>query len=340
VGEGLLAKLRAATCWEGPLAVVTDAHVGPAYAGRIPGGAVVTIAAGEEHKSLATVASVYAQLLQAGLDRSGAIVALGGGVVGDIAGFVAGTYMRGVEFIQCPTSLLAMVDASVGGKTGVDLPQGKNLVGVFKQPRAVLADLDTLGSLPLAEFSAGMAEVIKGGLIGDPALFESLEAGAVDLTAGERPPAETLRGLIKAAVDIKRLIVEEDPLEHGRRAVLNLGHTFGHAIELVSGFRIRHGEAVAMGLLAAAGLSAELGTCSPTLRPRIERALAWAGLPRRIPAEMRASEIYQAMGSDKKRAAGKWRLVLLRDVGDVFVQSDVPADAVLATLVACGAAAS
>jgi 3-dehydroquinate synthase len=271
---------------------------------------------------------IYEKLLASGLDRQGTIVALGGGVVGDVAGFAAATYMRGVDLVQCPTSLLAMVDASIGGKTGVDLPQGKNLVGAFKQPRIVLADVGVLGTLPRAEFAAGMAEVVKAGLIGDPMLWEALENGRWD---GEFWEQEDMQSLVVQAVRVKRDVVEEDPFERGRRAVLNLGHTFGHAIEQVSNYEIRHGEAVAIGLVAAARLSASLGHCSPTLGERIEALLARLKLPTRI-AGLEAEALLVAMSSDKKKAGGRLRFVLLRGVGDVFISGDVPDAAVLSTL--------
>ena len=247
-------------------------------------------------------------------------------MVGDVAGFVAATYMRGVNFVQCPTSLLAMVDASVGGKTGVDLPQGKNLVGAFKQPAAVLADVTTLQTLPPVELAAGMAEVIKHGLIGDRELFERLEIGDW--------PVSNLQSLVTRAIRVKQLVVQEDPFERGRRATLNLGHTFGHAIEQVSRYRIRHGEAVAMGLAAAADLSARLGYCSPDLPERVRAALRHAHLPGRIPANLPPQAQYRAMFSDKKKVAGKLRFILLRGVADVFVAEDVPETAVLETLAA------
>ncbi|HIP72834.1 MAG TPA: 3-dehydroquinate synthase [Anaerolineae bacterium] len=326
VGEGLLGRLRELAGMDGRIALITDSNVGPLYAQAIPDAAcVITMPDGEQNKTLATVNGMYEQLLAAGMDRGSTVVALGGGVVGDVAGFVAATYMRGVNFVQCPTSLLAMVDASVGGKTGVDLPQGKNLVGAFKQPTAVLADIATPQTLPPEELSAGMAEVIKHGLIGDMDLFERLESGK---SFGD------LQSLVTRAIRVKQIVVQEDPFEHGRRATLNLGHTFGHAIEQVSQYRIRHGAGVALGLVAAANLSARLGYCSPDLQGRIETALRHAGLPDRIPADLPPEAQYRAMFSDKKKAAGKLRFILLRDVEDVFVADDVPETAVMETLAA------
>jgi len=333
VGADLLPNLAQHAGIRGPIALITDSNVGPLHAHRCGEVAcVVTIPAGEQHKTLATVETIYDELLAAGMDRQATVVALGGGVVGDVAGFVAATYMRGVDFVQCPTTLLAMVDASVGGKTGVDLPQGKNLVGAFKQPTAVLADISTLQTLPPAEFASGMAEVVKHGLISNPDLFEKIEIG--DWRLSTQSPISNLQSLVATAIEVKRDVVQEDPFEQGRRATLNLGHTFGHAVEQVSGYRVRHGEGVAMGLVAAVNLSARLEYCDPTLQGRIEMVLQALNLPTRIPAEFDPAAIYQTMFSDKKKAAGKLRFILLQDVGNVFVTGDVVEPAVLATLTA------
>ncbi|MBK8901173.1 MAG: 3-dehydroquinate synthase [Anaerolineaceae bacterium] len=333
VGADLLPNLAELAHIRGPIVLITDSHVGPRHASRLSGAAcTVTIPAGEQHKTLATVQTIYNELLAAGIDRQATVVALGGGVVGDVAGFVAATYLRGVDFVQCPTSLLAMVDASVGGKTGVDLPQGKNLVGAFKQPTAVLADITTLQTLPAEEFAAGMAEVVKHGLISNPELFERLEIG--DWRFSNQSPISSLQSLVATAIEVKRDVVQEDPFEQGRRATLNLGHTFGHAIEQVSGYRVRHGEGVALGLVAAANLSTRLGYCDPALQERIEAVLQRQGLPTRIPAAYDPAQIYQAMFSDKKKAAGRLRFILLRDVGDVFIAAEVAEAAVLETLTA------
>ncbi|MFN2170296.1 MAG: 3-dehydroquinate synthase [Candidatus Promineifilaceae bacterium] len=337
IDSSILASVHEFGKIKGPLAVITDSNVGPLYAEEIPADLLVTIPAGEPHKTLETVNQIYSQLLTAGLDRQGTIVALGGGVVGDVAGFVAATYMRGVDFVQVPTSLLAMVDASVGGKTGVDLPEGKNLVGAFKQPQAVLIDLATLSTLPESEFASGMAEVIKSGLIADPQLFELVEKKVNQLNNGARADLAWLAEIVYGSVEVKRVIVEEDPYEKGRRAVLNLGHTFGHAVEQVSEYSIRHGEGVAMGLVAAAHLSAALGFCPVELETRISEVLTSAALPVRIPAEFKTEDIYLAMASDKKKAAGQLRFILLREVGDVFVSDQVSESQVMETLHHCGA---
>jgi shikimate kinase / 3-dehydroquinate synthase len=322
--------------------IVTDSNVGPLYASQCGGfevaGSPIVLPAGEAHKTLATVQAMYEELLAAGLDRQGNVVALGGGVVGDVAGFAAATYLRGVNFVQCPTSLLAMVDASVGGKTGVDMPQGKNLVGAFKQPAAVVADLSTLATLPADEFSAGLAEVVKHGLIASPAIMTQLKRNdyqppvALCRLGADNYPLHTPDSLILRAIQVKRDVVEADPFEMDCRAWLNLGHTFGHAIEQISHYAVRHGDAVAMGLVAAAHLSALLGHAAPALQEEIEAMLTRLNLPIRIPTQLQAGALLQAMTTDKKRAAGKLRFVLIREVGDVFVSGDVPETAVLATL--------
>lgn len=339
VGEGLLGKALAIAGVSGPAIVITDNEVGPRHAAKLGDWPVLTMPAGERHKTLDTVRALYEGLLAAGLDRQGTIVALGGGVVGDVAGFVAASYLRGVDLVLCPTSLLAMVDASIGGKTGVDLPQGKNLVGAFKQPRAVVADVATLVTLPAAEFTAGLAEVAKHGLIADPLLWQRLmmEEWHIDPRhlASDRLLRADLQSLLVRAIRVKRDVIEEDPFEVGRRAVLNLGHTFAHAIEQASGYAVRHGDAVAMGLVAAARLSAALEECGPSLPRLVEAVLARLGLPTHIPPALDPAALYAAMGSDKKKEAGRLRFILLHDIGDVFVRADVPPGAVLEVLEAC-----
>jgi 3-dehydroquinate synthase len=337
VGEGLLSGALKMAGIPGQRVIVTDSNVGPLHAAGLSSSIpVVTIPAGEQYKRLDTVRDIYDTLLAQGVGRDGAIFALGGGVVGDVAGFAAATYLRGIDVIFCPTTLLAMVDASIGGKTGVDLPQGKNLVGAFKQPRLVLADITTLATLPAAEFTAGLAEVAKHGLIADPLLWRRLEAEQWRIEPGrltaERLLREGLHTLVARAIRVKRDVVEEDPYETGRRAVLNLGHTFGHAIEQLSGYTIPHGFAVAMGIAAAARLSAALGECNPALPREIESVLSGLGLPVRIPPPLAPGLLYAAMGSDKKKQAGRLRFVLIRDIGDVFVRDGVPKTVVLSVL--------
>lgn len=272
---------------------------------------------GEQHKTLESVQNLYAQFVTAGLDRQSVVIAVGGGVIGDMAGFAAATYLRGVPFVQVPTSLLAMVDASVGGKTGVDLPQGKNLVGAFKQPVAVLMDMATLSTLPSDEFRAGLAEVVKHGVIGAPRLFTQLE---------EEGPINLLQ-LVTDAVRVKVRIVELDPYERNVRAHLNLGHTFGHAIEQVSQYRMRHGEAVAVGMVAAANMAVELGRCDAALAERIYTLLDRLGLPVSV-SGYSVEAIHVAMAQDKKRAGKKLRFIIPQALGDV-VMIDDPGEAVV-----------
>ena len=272
---------------------------------------------------MATVAGLYERFVEAKLDRRSPVIALGGGVVGDMAGFAAATYLRGVPFVQIPTSLLAMVDASVGGKTGVDLPQGKNLVGVFKQPALVLIDPAVLSTLPPAEFRSGLAEVVKHGIIGAPALFEALEG-----KDGAIPPS--LAELIADAVRVKVAVVEEDPFERGRWAVLNLGHTFGHAIEMVSGYRIVTARVWRLAWRRRhAWRPGEV--CDPALVERVEGLLERLELPTRA-LGFSPEQIVAAMATDKKRAGSRLRFVLPRAIGDVDVFDDVAIEDVLELL--------
>ena len=333
IGDGLLVEagdlMRRAGLPPGLAAVVTNPEIGQAHAGTLVKGlseagfqpVVVEIPEGEAYKTLDTVANLYDEFVEAGLDRRTPVIALGGGVVGDMAGFAAASYLRGVPFVQIPTSLLSMVDASVGGKTGVDLPQGKNLVGAFKQPALVVIDPETLRTLPAAEFCSGLAEVVKHGIIGDPDLFEALEMGKIiDLPA-----------LIRRAVRVKVQVVEEDPFEQGRRAVLNLGHTFGHALETLSDFSLRHGEGVSIGLAAATRLAARLELCDPALVGRVERLLEHLALPIRC-SDVSPEQVLRTMSTDKKRVGSQLRFVLPRAVGDVDTFDGVDEHAVLKTL--------
>lgn len=284
---------------------------------------VIEIPDGERYKTLSTARAVYDQLLDARCDRHTTIFALGGGVVNDLAGFVAATYLRGLAFVPMPTTLLAMVDASIGGKVAVDHPRGKNLIGAFKLPRAVIADPNTLNTLPEAEWRAGMAEVVKHGIIGDVELFERLETRNWRLE---------IRDWLARAIRVKVDIVTRDPFENGERAKLNLGHTFAHALEYVSRYRMRHGEAVAIGLVAAARLATRLGLGDVTLGARIENLLRTIGLPTRVPRAMSATALCDTMTRDKKRVGTRVRFVLPRALGDVVIVDDVPRAAVRATL--------
>src|SRR5574341_1611924 len=303
-------------------AVITNETLAPSYgnalAGRLPGGFVISVPDGEVHKTLHTVQSMYDGLLAHGADRSALVVALGGGVIGDMAGFAAATFMRGLPLIQAPSSLLAMVDASIGGKVGVDLPQGKNLVGAFKNPLAVVSDTSVLATLPDVEFRCGLAEVIKAALIADPDLLDHL------LSEGPTP----IEHVIERAARVKIDIVQKDPLETGIRAVLNLGHTFGHALEQVSGYNWRHGEAVALGLVAAARLSEALDICSPEVPSMVEQVLRHVGLPVRYRG-YEPSALIDAMRYDKKWHGGNARFILLRAPGDPVIRDDIPIAAVI-----------
>ncbi|MCZ7541955.1 MAG: 3-dehydroquinate synthase [Anaerolineae bacterium] len=307
------------------IAVISNTTVGPLYGealtARLPDAFLVTVPDGEAHKTLDTAAALYGALLDGGCDRSALVIALGGGVIGDLAGFVAATLMRGMALIQAPTSLLAMVDASLGGKVGVDLPQGKNLVGAFKDPLAVFADTATLRTLPPVEVRCGLAETLKAGLIADPPLVDHL------LAHGPEPVEE----IVESAVRVKKLIVEQDRLEHGARAHLNLGHTFAHALEGVSGYAWKHGEAVALGLVAAARLSVRRGLAAPDLAATVERAVVALGLPTRY-AGLDPAALWDAMRHDKKFRGGSARFVLLRGVGAPCMADDVPRDEVIAVL--------
>jgi shikimate kinase/3-dehydroquinate synthase len=334
VGGGLLPFAKNLAGIAGPVAVITDTNTGPLYAQSCgPVDMVIEVPPGQQHKTLTMAQSICEQLVEKGFDRKGTIIGLGGSVISGLAGFVAAIYMRGVDLVHCPTSLLAMVDTSIGGKAGINLPQGKNMVGAFKQPTAVIADVATLQSLSPEEFSSGMAEVIKHGLIDDPELFARIESGSWVRKAGTlAPPLADLQALVAQAIQVKIRIVQEDPFDQGRRNVLNLGHTFAHAIEQVCEHTIRHGEAVAMGLVAAANLSARLGHCSPSLQDRLEPVLADAGLPNRIPAHIDLPRVYEAMRRDKKAASGRIRFVLFRTIGDVFLTDAVTQAQVLETL--------
>lgn len=257
---------------------------------------ILTIPAGEAHKNLDTVNKLWHGFLEAGLDRKSTVIALGGGVIGDMAGFAASTYMRGVDWVAVPTTLLSMVDASLGGKTGFDLPEGKNLIGSFYPPKLVLADPQLLSTLPEAELISGMAEVVKHGIISDPELF-SLCARGLDWVKNN------LEEVVKHAMAVKIKIIEEDPYEQGFRAALNLGHTIGHAVELVSKFNLRHGEAIAIGMVAEAKYSARVGLTGVGLVDAITESLKALGLPIHIPEEMPREEIIRVMQVDKKKNA-------------------------------------
>ena len=271
---------------------------------------VVTIAAGEEHKNLDTVSFLWKSFIKNRLDRKSTVIALGGGVIGDMAGFAASTYMRGIDWVAVPTTLLSMVDASLGGKTGFDLPEGKNLIGAFHPPKLVLADAQLLTTLPNAEFISGLAEVVKHGIISDPELFSLCSRGLDWIKSN-------LDEIVRRAMAVKIKIIEEDPYEKGIRAALNLGHTVGHAVELVSKFQLRHGEAVAIGMVVEARYAEKIGLSNKGLSKEIEFVLWDLGLPVDIPKELPREEIIRAMRRDKKKNANAIRFALPVEIGKV-----------------------
>lgn len=345
VGPGLLesAGERLKPFAHGPVPVVTDETVADLYLDRflarlkdagLQPHAIVMVP-GEGSKSFAALEQLCSALLQTGIDRGGLIVALGGGVIGDLTGFAASILKRGVGFAQVPTTLLSQVDSSVGGKTAINTPEGKNLIGTFHQPRIVLADTDTLRSLSRRELVNGYAEVAKYGALGDHDYFEWLEANAERALAGD---ADAVVHMVAHACQMKAAIVARDEHEAGDRALLNLGHTFGHALEASTGYsdRLKHGEAVAIGMALAFKLSEKLGFCPGVDGERFVKHLEVVGLPARladIPGGKPAvDDLLVHMGHDKKVKDGKIRFVLLRWIGDAFVTDAVPADAVRAVL--------
>ncbi|OAT79873.1 3-dehydroquinate synthase [Desulfotomaculum copahuensis] len=304
-------------------------HGGPAEASLTAAGFAVVpaeIPDGEEYKSLASAEKLYDLAYGRGLDRRCPVVALGGGVTGDLAGFVAATYLRGVPFIQVPTTLLAQVDSSVGGKVAVNHPRGKNIIGAFYQPRLVLADPDVLKTLDAREISAGLAEVIKYGVIADAGFLAWLEENLERLLNLE--PA-ALAHAVAVSCHIKAQVVQDDETEQGRRAILNFGHTAGHAVEALTGYTAwRHGEAVAMGMAAACRLAVQLGRLEEAAAARVKKLLVRAGLPVDVPAGLSPAEMLASMRHDKKVIAGRLTFVLPTAIGRVEILRDVPEEAV------------
>jgi 3-dehydroquinate synthase len=314
------------------IAIVTDAHLAdlhlPALEKSLTGSGFdvikAVLPAGESHKTLRDCLPVYDAILRRGIDRATPIVGFGGGVVTDMAGFVAATILRGVPLVQMPTTLLAMVDASVGGKTGVNHAVGKNLIGAFYQPTAVLIDPAVLKTLPLRELRGGLAECIKHDIIRDAEGFTRLER---EIDKALALDVDYLADLVAHNVRIKARVVEADPFEHGERAHLNFGHTFGHAIETVSRYEYSHGESVALGMVAAANLAVELKMLDDPSRKRIVALIEKAGLPARGLA-LALSEVVDAMAFDKKVKSGKLRFVIPDRIGNVVVRDDVPIELV------------
>jgi 3-dehydroquinate synthase len=296
-------------------------------------GETLTFPSGERSKTRETWASLSDSLLERGVGRDGALIALGGGVTGDLVGFVAATYLRGLPYLQVPTTLLAMLDASVGGKTGVDTPRGKNLIGAFHPPAAVLADPRTLATLPERAYRAGLAEAVKHGLIADEAYFEWMEAQAAALDARE---LDVLSRLIRRSVEIKAEVVSGDERESGRRAVLNAGHTVAHALERASDYELPHGEAVALGLVAECELAERLGIAPAGLRRRVAALLVRLGLPARLQRQVERASLLSSMWTDKKNRNDHIHFALPARVGAMHGPPDwttpVPADVIEAAL--------
>ncbi len=351
VGPGLLAGVEA---WIGPFApsrrvlIVTDANIAPLHgetlrrrldaAGYATG--MLVVPAGEGTKSWDGLKTVTDRMVEMGLDRKDVVIALGGGVIGDLTGFASAVYMRGIDFIQIPTTVLAQVDSSVGGKTAIDHPQGKNLIGAFHQPRLVLCDLDVLATLPAREIRCGYAEIIKYGLLGDRDFFTWLEANVGRVLALE---PDAIQHAVAKSVAMKADIVAQDEREGGVRALLNLGHTFGHALEAEVGFgdTLLHGEAVAVGMGQAFRYGARESLCSPGDAERAIAAIAAAGLPTRM-GDIRnlpfnAERLIVHMGHDKKAEGGALTFVLVRGIGEAFVAKKVSRDSIYDFLVADGA---
>jgi len=316
--------------------VISNRTVAPLYMDRLTQGlqglhwSAFLLDDGEMHKSFVNVAQAFDALAALGATRDACIIALGGGVVGDLAGFTAACWMRGIDFLQIPTTLLAMVDSSVGGKTGVNLPAGKNLVGAFHQPRAVVADIGTLDTLPDREYRAGLAEIIKGAAIGDSAFFDWLEKHAEALAARDE---SALMHAIATKVRYKAGVVARDETEQGERALLNLGHTFGHALETAGRYTtLLHGEAVAVGMVMAAKLSERLEMSGKTDTERLERLLKAVGLPVAPPEGSDPDKLLALMRLDKKNVAGTLRLILWRGIGRAEIVTGVDEDEVSAVL--------
>lgn len=324
LGEGLLDRagefLRETGCGE-KVGVVTNPTVAglylrPAQEALARSGFQVTsilVPDGEEHKNLKSLAAVYDQLIRGRFERGSCVAALGGGVIGDLAGFAAATFLRGIPCVQLPTTLLAQVDSSVGGKTGVNHREGKNLIGAFYQPRAVVIDVAVLQTLPRRELLAGLAEVIKYGIIEEPALFALLEEKLDKIIALDR---DLLQEIVGASCSIKARVVERDEREDDYRAILNFGHTIGHALESLTGYeKFLHGEAVAIGMAQAASISAAQGLCNEESLRRIHRLIQRAGLPTAIPSSIKTQDLVRKMEVDKKSAGGKIKFVLCAGIG-------------------------
>jgi 3-dehydroquinate synthase len=329
VGRGVLADLPALLqerCPAHTYAVIADRHVADLHAAPIMtalaaaglDARLFTFTAGEWNKTRDTWSEVTDALLAARVGRDGAVIAFGGGVAGDLAGFVAATYLRGIPFVQVPTSLLAMIDSSVGGKTGVDAPAGKNLVGAFHQPRVVVADVDLLATLPRHQVAAGMAEAIKHGVIADAAYFATL----TDVARVLARDLALLEPIVRRSVEIKAAVVAADEREKGRRQTLNFGHTVGHAVEATSGFELLHGEAVAIGMVVEAWIAEQCGIAGGGLREELAASLDRYALPTAIPGALGADALVAVMTGDKKVRSGALRFALPCRLGEMAQSTD------------------
>jgi 3-dehydroquinate synthase len=340
IGTGLLAgvgaQMRKAGL-TGRSAVITNETVSPLYSSAVLGSLrdagyspeLIVIPDGEEYKSLQWASHLYDRLLEMRYDRKCSLVALGGGVIGDLTGFVAATYMRGIPFVQVPTTLLSQVDSSVGGKTGVNHPLGKNMIGAFYQPVHVCADVTTLGTLPSEEFVSGMAEVVKYGVIYDAEFFRFVEDNRDTILRKE--PA-VLAHVIRRSCEIKADVVAADERESGLRAILNYGHTIGHAIEMLTNYTgYRHGEAVSIGMVVAARLAHKSGLCGREVEARVEALLGSLGLPVKLP-ELGPESIMSVLSLDKKAEAGRVKFVLPKRIGEVVITADWKDEVLLSAL--------
>lgn len=340
IGENILDRagmILAKNAWAERYIIVTDTHVDALHGARVQQALEkadlkverITVPPGEEAKEIGTVLAIAGKLTAMGVDRSTALVALGGGVIGDMTGFVASIYMRGIPFIQIPTTLLAQVDSGIGGKTGVDTEAGKNLLGTFHQPKAVFIDLAFLATLPDDQLTSGLAEVLKYGAIDSPGILDDLEAAVERGGLREIP---FLEKIVTASCRIKKEFVELDERDRGVRRVLNFGHTVGHAVEAASGYSLSHGQSVAIGMVAAAGLSEELYHLPADDRRRITALVRALGLPDRIPASLDPEEIRSRMKRDKKKKGETVHFVLLRKMGVPIVNGGIPENMLKKTL--------
>ena len=343
VGSGLLPRVG---LWlkerefSGKAVIITDTTVGELYADELERGlanagfevTILEVPDGEEQKSLETAARLYDDLTEAYTERTTPVLALGGGVIGDLAGFVAATYMRGVPLVQVPTTLLAQVDSSIGGKTAVDHGQLKNIIGTFYQPKMVVADIDTLKTLPDIELANGLAEVIKSAVIRNRRFFDFLD---INMNKALECHPAVMETLVVETARIKADIVEKDEKEEGLRGILNYGHTVGHAIESVSNYEIKHGQAVAIGMMAAAKISSRMEILGEVEIVKLEQIIERAGLPAQMP-DMDKEAVWQAMQHDKKVLQDRIRFVLLKSIGDAYISDEVDPELVEEVLVGWG----